>query len=98
MANFKFVISDKSKSYQVEKDPKDSPIMGKKIGEEFPADFLGLDGYTLQITGGSDKDGFPMRRDIEGQMLKRFLITKSIGFNSKTSLAVEPKCAIPHQQ
>ena len=80
MAIFKFVISDKKHSGQVEKDQKDCPIMGKRIGEAFSGDFLGLDGYELQITGGSDKDGFPMRKDIEGVMRKRFITTKGIGF------------------
>lgn len=82
MAVFKFVISDKKHSGQVEKDQKDCPILGKKIGDTFSADFLGLDGYELQITGGSDKDGFPMRKDIEGLMRKRFIISKGIGFHA----------------
>lgn len=82
MAVFKFVISDGKKSYQIEKDQKDSPVFGKKIGETFSGDFLGLDGYEMQITGGSDKDGFPMRIDIEGQLRKRFLIGKGTGFST----------------
>ena len=83
MAVFKFVINDGKKSYQVEKDQKDAPVLGKKIGETLDGHFLGLDGYELQLTGGSDKDGFPMRNDIEGQMRRRFLITKGIGFSGK---------------
>ena len=83
MASFKFVINDGKKSYQVEKDQKDAPVLGKKIGETLDGHFLGLDGYELQVTGGSDKDGFPMRNDIEGQMRRRFLITKGIGFSGK---------------
>ncbi|HLC76698.1 MAG TPA: 30S ribosomal protein S6e [archaeon] len=81
MASFKFVISDGKKSYQVEKDQKDAPIFGKKIGEKFEGQFLGMDGYELQITGGSDKDGFPMRNDIEGNLRRRFLVTKGIGYS-----------------
>jgi small subunit ribosomal protein S6e len=82
MASFKFVISDGKNSYQTEKDQKDAPIFGKKIGETLDGDFLGLPGYELLITGGSDKDGFPMRKDIEGQLRKRFLITKGTGFKT----------------
>jgi small subunit ribosomal protein S6e len=82
MAVFKFVISDGKKSYQIEKEQKDSPVFGKHIGDAISGDFLGLDGYELQITGGSDKDGFPMRKDIEGQLRKRFLVRKGIGFNT----------------
>jgi len=80
MAGFRFVISDKSKSYNIEKEKGECPIMGKKIGDSINGDFLGLPGFELQITGGSDKDGFPMRNDIEGVARKRFLITKGKGF------------------
>jgi small subunit ribosomal protein S6e len=83
MANFKFVISDGKKSYQFEKDQKDSPVFGKKIGDMLDGGFLGLEGYELQITGGSDKDGFPMRKDIEGQMRKKFLIAEGVGFRTE---------------
>ena len=82
MASFKFVINDGKKSYQIEKDQKDAPVLGKKMGDTLDGSFLGMDGYELQITGGSDKDGFPMRNDIEGQLRKRFLITKGIGFHT----------------
>jgi small subunit ribosomal protein S6e len=34
-------------------------FIGLKIGEEFDAAPVGLAGYTLRITGGSDKNGFP---------------------------------------
>ncbi|HLC67304.1 MAG TPA: 30S ribosomal protein S6e [archaeon] len=82
MASFKFVVSDGKNSYQTEKDQKDAPIFGKTIGDVVDGEFLGLTGYELQITGGSDKDGFPMRKDIEGQLRKRFLLTKGSGFNT----------------
>lgn len=81
MANFKFVISHSKKSWQVEKDQKECPLVGKKIGETFSADFLGFNGYELQITGGSDKDGFPMRRDIEGMVKARTVIDSPPGFH-----------------
>jgi small subunit ribosomal protein S6e len=83
MAVFKFVVSDKKKSYQVERDQKDAPVLGKKIGDEIQGDFLGLAGYTLAITGGSDKDGFPMRTDMEGTMRRRIIATKGVGLRSK---------------
>jgi len=83
MPVFKFVISDKNKSVQVEKDQKDAPIFGKKIGDVISGEFLGLSGYDLAITGGSDKDGFPMRKDIDGQARKKLIMTKGIGFNTK---------------
>lgn len=81
MPNFKLVISDKKQSYQIEKDQSDCPLLGKKIGESFGADFLGLAGYELTITGGSDKDGFPMRKDIEGMTRKGIVLKPGIGFH-----------------
>ena len=82
MATFKFVISSKvGKAYQVEKEQNTcAALMGKTIGNEFSGDLIGLNGYTLVITGGSDKDGFAMRNDIEGVVRKRFLLIKGVGF------------------
>ncbi len=86
MPNFKFVISDKGKSYQVEKDQKDCPVLGKKMGENVSGDFLGLNNYELQITGGSDKDGFPMRSDIEGIARKAIVAKSGKGFHAPKGL------------
>lgn len=73
----KFVISHGAKSYQVEKD---APVSGKKIGDMLEGSLLGLDGYKLIITGGSDKAGFPMNKDVEGQGKKRMLVYPGFGF------------------
>ena len=37
MTTFKIVISEKGKSYQVEKEQKDCPVLEKKIGETVSA-------------------------------------------------------------
>ena len=47
---------------------------------------MGLDGYELQITGGSDKEGFPMRNDIKGISRKKIVVTKGIGFHARKGL------------
>ena len=85
MAVFKFVIGSKSgKTFQLEKDQKEAAsIIGMKIGDKFNAGFIGLEGYELRITGGSDRDGFPMRRDIAGTQRKKIILTKGIGFRGK---------------
>lgn len=77
---FRIVISEPKsrKAWQVEKDAPS--LIGKKIGEKFDGSSIGLSGFTLQITGGSDKDGFPMRPDLEGVVRKKALLTKGIGF------------------
>ncbi len=84
MPVFKFVISFKDKSLQMEKDQNEcGSVVGKKIGEKFSADFLGMEGYELEITGGSDKDGFPMKKDIEGLSRRKLLVTRGFGFKTK---------------
>ena len=77
---FKIVISEpkSKKAWQIEKEVP--VLLGKKIGEKFDGSLVGLSGFTLQITGGSDKEGFPMRYDLEGSARKKALLTKGVGF------------------
>lgn len=77
---FKIVVSEpkSKKAWQIEKDAPS--LIGKKIGEKIDGSSIGLSGFTLQVTGGSDKDGFPMRPDLDGVMRKKALLTKGIGF------------------
>lgn len=82
----KLVISDQKtgKSYQTEVDETKSKIFyGKKIGNEVDGGALGLAGYTLRITGGSDKEGYPMRPDVHGTDRKRILLTAGAGIRNK---------------
>ena len=81
--SFKIVLSDPKtrKAYQKEVDEASSGLVGKKLGEVFGADFLNLTGYEVQITGGSDKEGFPMRRDLEGIGRKKVLLSGGVGFH-----------------
>jgi len=86
MVGIKFVISvpDTRKSYQLEVDQgKVVGIFGKKIGEEFNGDLIGLNGYTLRITGGSDKEGFPMHPSVKGPGRKKVLLAEKPGFHPK---------------
>lgn len=82
MANFRVVISDPKsrRAFQKEVDQTASGFLGKKIGEKVPGTPLGLDGYHLEVTGGSDKEGFPMRRDVDGSGRKRIVLTQPPGF------------------
>ena len=52
-------------------------FLGKKIGDSVDGMFVGdgdqtLSGYKLQITGGSDVTGRPMRPDLDGGGVSRF--------------------------
>ena len=62
---------------QVEAEASD--LAGKQIGESFDGGLIGLPGYKLEITGGSDKSGFPMRESIEGSERRRVLIEEGAG-------------------
>ena len=79
MSIFRFVISDKNRSWQIEKPQNECPVLGKKIGSAFDAGFLGIEGYELARTGGSDKEGFPMRKDIEGTTRRSIMVGKGVG-------------------
>lgn len=81
---FKLVISEDDKSYQIEVEADQTKkLIGFKIGDEFDASLVGLKGYKLKITGGSDKNGFPMKRDIEGPRRIRSLLSGGVGFKPK---------------
>ena len=62
-----------------------SQFLGKKIGDVIDGIFVGegeqtLAGYKLEITGGSDKTGTPMRSDLAGGSRQSILVTASTGF------------------
>ena len=62
-----------------------SQFLGKKIGDVVDGIFVGegeqtLAGYKLEITGGSDKTGTPMRSDLSGGNRQSILVTASTGF------------------
>ncbi len=83
MAKFKVIISDSngtSKSVELE-DARAVPIIGKKIGDIIDGSVVGLPGHKLQITGGSDKDGFPMRPDVHGGVRRSVVLSGGVGFN-----------------
>lgn len=81
------IISDPKigRSIQIQiDDAKFRHLLGYKIGEEIAGQVLGYDKkYKFIITGGSDKDGFPMRKDISGGVRKRILLKKGVGYNPK---------------
>lgn len=84
MAEYKVVISTKDgKSYQKElKSPEADALSKKKIGDKISGDSMGLPGYEFEITGGSDKCGFPMRKGVQAAR-KIVFIGKGVGFCGK---------------
>jgi len=86
MVEFKVVVNDtkNGKSHQVQVSGHHAnSLIGKKIGDEVDGIFISLPGYKLQITGGTDKDGFSMKRDFPGMARRKLLLSKSQGFKPK---------------
>jgi len=86
---FKIVISDPKtgKSHQRDiKDEKARRFKGKKIGDEIDGSVLGLKGYKLAITGGSDKGGFPMKKGVMGKTTSRILMKEGVGYRQKKGI------------
>jgi small subunit ribosomal protein S6e len=86
MVDFKVVVNDtkNGKSYQIPVSGHHAnSLIGKKIGDEVDGIFISLPGYKMEITGGTDKDGFPMRKDLPGMVRKKLLLSKSVGFRPK---------------
>ncbi|WP_407378820.1 30S ribosomal protein S6e [Methanobrevibacter sp.] len=79
---FKVVVSNKADTYQMEVDDTKA-LNGLIIGDEFDGGIVGLDGYTLKITGGSDKNGFTMKKDVPGTRRIKSLLTGGIGYHPK---------------
>lgn len=83
MTKIKLVISDKNtgKAYQIDTE---NVFLGLEIGKEFDGSKIGLKGYKLRVTGGSNKDGTPMRADLPGGDKKKVLFRKNgVGYKQK---------------
>lgn len=82
MAKFKIILSDpetgKSQTVELE-GSRAVPLVGRRLGETIEGTAVGLGGHKLRITGGSDKDGFPMRSDVHGGVKTRIIIAKGVG-------------------
>ena len=85
MAKFKVIVSDPadgtSQSMELE-ETQAVPLIGRKLGEVIDGTAVKLAGYKLKITGGSDKDGFPMRPNIHGGVRVGAILSEGVGFHS----------------
>ena len=85
MAKFKIIVSEpetgKSKTFEVE-GARAAPLVGRKLGEIVDGAAVGMSGNKLQITGGSDKDGFPMRPNTHGGVRISVILSEGVGFRS----------------
>lgn len=86
MAEFKVVVGDPETgaTYQRDVDGQDANrFLGIDIGEEVDGNAVGLSGYSLTLTGGSDNAGRPLRSDVAGPNLKQVLLTGGTGYKPK---------------
>ena len=86
MVDFKTIINDAKtgKSYNVAVSGHHAnSLIGKSIGEVVDGIFVGLPGYKIKITGGSDGNGTPMRSDLPGTKRVKLLLSDSKGFHEK---------------
>ena len=84
MAKFKIIVSDPETGTSKVVEPEETraaPLIGRRIGEVIDGSVVDLQGHKVQIMGGSDKDGFPMRRDVHGGVRRRVILSGGVGFN-----------------
>lgn len=88
MAKFKVIVSDPqtgtSKVVEVE-EARAVPFIGRRIGENLEGPVVDLPATKLLITGGSDKDGVPMRPNVHGGVRRKVVLSGGVGFNAKKS-------------
>ncbi len=71
----------KGMSKLIEIDEKKFRFEGMKIGDIIKGGIIGFPNYEFLITGGSDRSGFPMRKDVHGPVKKKILVSKrGIGY------------------
>ena len=75
----KCTIGDPKTGKSYTKQVDSTALIGRKIRDKVPGNLFGLTGYELEITGGSDKAGFPMRPELNTAERKKLLVQKSIG-------------------
>ena len=84
MVEFKIVVSDpkSGRAYNVDASGGAAgAIVGKRIGDEIDAGTLGLAGYKILITGGSDRTGTTAKKGLPGAGRKKLLLAGGIGFH-----------------
>jgi small subunit ribosomal protein S6e len=77
------VISEPKSGKAANKKIEETVFLNRKIGEEVSLDTIGLQGFKAKITGGSDKQGFPMKASMQGSARKKVLLKKGTGLRTK---------------
>lgn len=84
MAKFKVIVSDPetgASSIVELEEARATPLIGRRVGEVVDGSIVNMPGHKAQITGGSDKDGFPMRPSVHGGIRRGVMLSGGVGFN-----------------
>lgn len=83
MASYIFVVAEpeSGQTYQLEVDDVD--LDGRTLGDVIDGELIGLPGYELELTGGSDTAGRPMRADVEGRQPTEILSAGGTGYHPR---------------
>jgi len=75
--NISFPANGSQKLIEIEDDRKLRVFMDKRMGAEVPGDSVGdeFKGYIFKITGGNDKQGFPMKQGVMHPTRVRLLLS-----------------------
>ena len=88
MAKFKVIVSDPetgtSKVVELE-EARAIPLVGRRIGEVVDGIMVDLPAHKVQIMGGSDRDGVPMRPSVHGGVRRNVVLSGGVGFNPHDS-------------
>jgi len=58
-------------------------LYGTRIGQVVEGAVAGMQGYKIKLTGGTDKDGIPMRPDVHGSAKARVILSGGVGYKPK---------------
>ncbi|KAL5111763.1 40S ribosomal protein S6 [Taenia crassiceps] len=83
--NIAFPANGTQKCLEIDDDHKLRPFYDKRMATEMPVDFLGDEwkGYVAKITGGNDKQGFPMKQGVLTNGRVRLLLSKGKCYNPR---------------
>lgn len=75
---YSYPANGSQKLIEIEDDRRLRVFMDKRMGQEVPGDSVGPEfaGYIFKITGGNDKQGFPMKQGVMHPTRVKLLLSK----------------------
>ena len=90
--DIKCVINDVKTGKSYNKPIESTSLIGRKLGDTVSGNLFGLAGYELQLTGGSDTAGFPLKKELDSGVRKKMLMKKGdVGVKIKRKGSIERK-------